>query len=95
MEPRYIPSGSMSPTFRVGDRFVVDKFTHHLGRQPIAVGDIVTFRLPWMARAFPWRRSGPVFVKRIVGMAGKHSVGAVVAVSLRRDVLPYCFLTLY
>lgn len=45
VKPYRIPSGSMEPTLAVGQRVLVDRFTHRLGRDP-AIGDVVVFRPP-------------------------------------------------
>jgi signal peptidase I len=45
VEPRYIPSLSMYPTFDVGDQLLVDKVTLKLGRH-IQRGDVVVFYPP-------------------------------------------------
>ncbi|XP_040997593.1 chloroplast processing peptidase-like [Juglans microcarpa x Juglans regia] len=63
-EIRHIPSSSMYPTLRVGDRIIVEKATYYI-RSP-AMHDIVTFK-------DPTQHSGEeqgVFIKRIVAKAG-------------------------
>lgn len=45
IEPRYIPSLSMFPTFEIGDQLFVDKATQKLGRH-IERGDVVVFYPP-------------------------------------------------
>jgi signal peptidase I len=54
----YIPSGSMEPTLRVGDRILVAKFYYRLA--PIQRGDVIVFRYPL--------NPGKDFVKRVVGL---------------------------
>ncbi|GBD30518.1 Signal peptidase I [bacterium HR32] len=56
----YIPSGSMEPTLRVGDRILVAKFYYRLA--PIQRGDVIVFRYPL--------NPGKDFVKRVVGLPG-------------------------
>lgn len=56
----YIPSGSMEPTLRVGDRILVAKFYYWL--VPIQRGDVIVFRYPL--------NPGKDFVKRVVGLPG-------------------------
>jgi signal peptidase I len=46
VKPYKIPSGSMEPTLQVGDRVLVDRFSHRiLGGEP-KVGDVVVFHPP-------------------------------------------------
>jgi signal peptidase I len=45
VKPYRIPSPSMEPTLAVGQRVVVNRFSHRLGATP-HVGDIVVFRPP-------------------------------------------------
>lgn len=45
VKPYKIPSGSMEPTLRIGQRVVVERVTHRLGESP-SVGDVVVFRPP-------------------------------------------------
>jgi signal peptidase I len=45
VKPYRIPSGSMEPTLDVGQRVLVDRFTHRLGSSP-RVGDVVVFHPP-------------------------------------------------
>ena len=46
VKPYRIPSGSMEPTLQIGDRVLVDRFSHRvLGAQP-QVGDVVVFNPP-------------------------------------------------
>jgi signal peptidase I len=52
VKPYRIPSGSMEPTLRIGDRVLVDRAGHRLGAQP-EVGDIVVFHPPAGADADP------------------------------------------
>jgi signal peptidase I len=52
VKPYQIPSGSMEPTLRIGDRVLVDRAGHRLGAQP-EVGDIVVFHPPAGADAEP------------------------------------------
>ena len=63
----YIPSKSMLPTLRVGDRIVVNKLAVSLGT--IHIGDIVVFKAPPKENCDP---SMPVtdLVKRVIGTPG-------------------------
>ena len=45
VKPYRIPSPSMEPTLRVGQRVLVNRFSHRLGSSP-GVGDIVVFHPP-------------------------------------------------
>jgi signal peptidase I len=45
VKPYRIPSGSMEPTLTVGQRVLVSRVGHRLGREP-KVGDIVVFKPP-------------------------------------------------
>src|SRR5213078_2136933 len=45
VKPYRIPSGSMEPTLKIGQRVIVDRITHRLGSSP-GVGDIVVFNPP-------------------------------------------------
>jgi signal peptidase I len=61
----YIPSGSMEPTLKIGDRIIVNKLAVTWGT--INIGDIVVFKAP------PAENCGePVtdLVKRVIGVPG-------------------------
>lgn len=64
-ELRFIPSSSMHPTLRVGDRIIVEKALYYI-RCP-AVHDIVTFKDPTQLSG---ENTDTVFIKRIVARAG-------------------------
>ncbi|XP_021896529.1 thylakoidal processing peptidase 1, chloroplastic-like isoform X1 [Carica papaya] len=65
----FIPSYSMYPTLRVGDRVLVEKASYYI-RSP-AIGDIVTFRAPLrLLNMQPGFRNQDVLIKRIVARAG-------------------------
>ena len=59
VEPFAIPSESMAPTLRPGDRVLVEKLSYRFGSP--RRGDLVVFRSP---------DGGALAVKRIVGLAG-------------------------
>jgi signal peptidase I len=63
----YIPSGSMEPTLRVGDRILVDKLAYHL--HGVDQGNIVVFR----RQADENCGGAPVadLVKRVIGLPGE------------------------
>lgn len=53
IKPYRIPSGSMEPTLHVGDRVLVDRFSHRvLGHEP-SVGEVVVFHPPAGAETSP------------------------------------------
>ncbi len=60
----YIPSGSMVPTLKVGDRVLVNKLSYKFG--DVSRGDIVVFKAP------PEARSSGIddLVKRVIGLPG-------------------------
>lgn len=68
-EIRSIPSSSMYPTLRVGDRIIIERASYYL-RRP-AIHDIVTFRAPTLNHL---QQHGLIeeliFIKRIVAKAG-------------------------
>jgi signal peptidase I len=45
VKPYRIPSASMQPTLKVGQRVIVDRFSHRLGTPP-KVGEIIVFHPP-------------------------------------------------
>lgn len=67
VEPRYIPSLSMYPTFDIGDQFLVDKLTR-AARAPQR-GDIVVFEPPPALIERGYRRSD-AFIKRLIARSG-------------------------
>ena len=85
VKPYQIPSGSMEPTLRIGDRVLVDRAGHRLGAQP-EVGDIVVFHPPAGADEEPAvcgaavagapcdkptdDQSDQTFIKRVVAVGG-------------------------
>ncbi|MCS6812452.1 MAG: signal peptidase I [Cyanobacteria bacterium] len=68
-EPRFIPSNSMEPTLKVGDRLVVEKVSYrfHLPQR----GDIVVFEPPEQLLQFGYRKQ-QVFIKRVIGLPGQR-----------------------
>ena len=86
VKPYRIPSASMEPTLHVGDRVLVNRFSHRLGADP-AVGQVVVFHPPAGADTMPARcgvpapdqspcprptatASSQTFIKRVVGVGG-------------------------
>jgi signal peptidase I len=45
IKPYRIPSGSMEPTLKIGQRIIVNRFSHHLGADP-HLGDVTVFYPP-------------------------------------------------
>lgn len=62
VEPRMVPSESMVPTIKVGDRLLVNKFVYYF-KKP-ARGDIVVFKPPASLNA------KYDYVKRVIGLPG-------------------------
>lgn len=62
-EARWIPSESMLPTLKVGDRLMTEKFDFKL--TGINRGDIVTFNPP------PAVHENEVLIKRVIGLPGE------------------------
>ncbi len=64
-KPFAIPSGSMEPTLRAGDRVLVDRLAYRLG--PIERGDVVVFD---GTDSFTPADAPADYVKRVVGVGG-------------------------
>jgi signal peptidase I len=64
----YIPSPSMSPTLKVGDRIVVSKLSYDF--HGVQRGDIVVFNAP-SAVASSCLTTDKVLVKRVIGLPGE------------------------
>lgn len=67
VEPRYIPSLSMFPTFDVGDQFLVDKLSKRFTTS--RRGDVVVFEPPQALRDKGYRKRD-AFIKRVVARGG-------------------------
>jgi signal peptidase I len=65
----YIPSGSMEPTLRIGDRIVVSKLSVEWGT--IHRGDILVFKAPPGVRSDCGDGVADL-VKRVIGLPGDH-----------------------
>jgi signal peptidase I len=61
IQPFYIPSGSMEPTFVVGDHVLVNKFVYRFTKP--ARGEVIVFRYPL--------DPSKDYIKRIVGFPGE------------------------
>lgn len=46
IKPYRIPSGSMEPTLHIGDRVLVNRFSHRVLGEDVHVGDVVVFHPP-------------------------------------------------
>lgn len=67
VEPRFIPSESMRPTFEIGDQLLVEKLSKHV--RPAQAGDVVVFQPPPALQQRGYGK-GDAFIKRVVGRAG-------------------------
>lgn len=67
-EPRFIPSDSMVPTLRVGDRLVVEKLSYR--SHPPEFGDIIVFDPPPQLQELGYSKD-QAFIKRIIGKPGQ------------------------
>lgn len=67
VEPRYIPSLSMFPTFEIGDQFLVDKVSKYV-HEP-ETGDIVVFEPPQALRDRGYKKKD-AFIKRLIARGG-------------------------
>lgn len=65
----WVPSGSMIPTLRIGDRVIVNKLVYHFNSPDR--GEVVVFNSPVSWRSYPNEK---VFVKRLIGLPGDHVV---------------------
>ncbi|MEL7565011.1 MAG: signal peptidase I [Dehalobacterium sp.] len=64
-EPYYIPSGSMSPVLKPGDKILVNKLVYRL--EPPRRGDIVVFKFPLNEKK--------EYIKRIIALPGETIEG--------------------
>jgi signal peptidase I len=64
----FIPSTSMYPTLKVGDRILVNKLAYHL--HGVGRGDIIVFKAPAGVRT-KCDTTDTVLVKRIIGLPGE------------------------
>ena len=76
IEPRYIPSLSMYPTFEVGDQLAVEKVTKRI--RPFNRNEVVVFNPPNSFREImannygDTKRSKEALIKRIVAIEVRH-----------------------
>ncbi|CAM9412545.1 unnamed protein product [Ectocarpus fasciculatus] len=69
LEPRFIPSLSMFPTFEIGDQLAVDKLSSKLSR-PYQRKDVVVFYPPPKFREFSDRGKKDALIKRVIAVGG-------------------------
>ena len=67
-EPRYIPSDSMEPTLRAGDRLIVEKVSYHF--HPPVYGDVVVFHPPLQLQRLGFNGK-QAFIKRVIAEPGQ------------------------
>jgi signal peptidase I len=67
-EPRFIPSNSMVPTLRIGDRLIVEKLSYH--QHAPQFGDIVVFQPPDLLLSQGYK-ADQAFIKRVIGLPGQ------------------------
>jgi signal peptidase I len=70
--PFSIPSGSMEPTLRVGDRILVDRLSYRF--HDVRRGDVVVFDGTDSFGSLGDGRRETDYVKRVVGLPGEHVV---------------------
>ncbi|CAM9484167.1 unnamed protein product [Discosporangium mesarthrocarpum] len=68
LEPRYIPSLSMYPTFEIGDQLAVDKFSKYF--RTYQKKDVVVFRPPPAFNEYTTRTGDEALIKRIIAVGG-------------------------
>ena len=81
LEPRYIPSLSMYPTFDVGDQLFVEKISKKWFRRPIQRGDVVVFSPPQALLDILFKEYGnsneikpkEALIKRVVAIEGDRA----------------------
>lgn len=85
-EARWIPSESMLPTLKVGDRLIIDKISFKING--VERGDIVVFNIPETAD-----NDEKVLIKRVIGLPGETiSVkSGIVYINERSLNEPYIF----
>jgi signal peptidase I len=85
----YVPSVSMSPTLKVGDRIIVNKLAYRL--HGVGRGDIIVFRAPARVRTECGDDIADL-VKRVVGLPGETISDKAGKVYVNGKVLPQPWL---
>ncbi|MFY0609383.1 MAG: signal peptidase I [Candidatus Atelocyanobacterium thalassa] len=67
-EPRYIPSESMYPTLKVGDRLIVEKVSRYF--YDLKAKDIVVFKPPVQLKLQGYKNN-QAFIKRVIAVGGE------------------------
>jgi signal peptidase I len=67
-EPRFIPSNSMVPTLRIGDRLIVEKLSYRQHEPHFR--DIVVFQPPDRLLSQGYK-ADQAFIKRVIGLPGQ------------------------
>ena len=65
IEAFYIPSGSMEPALKTGDRVLVNKLSYHM--HDVHRGDVIVFKRPPGVAGEPQIHD---FIKRVIGLPG-------------------------
>lgn len=65
VQPYFIPSGSMEPTLKIGDKVLVDKLSYHM--HSVHRGDVIVFKRP----ADDFSPGVTDLIKRVIGLPGE------------------------
>lgn len=68
VEPRFIPSLSMYPTFEIGDQLAVDKISKLY--RPVVRKDVVVFNPPQAFKEISGMDNNEALIKRVIAVAG-------------------------
>lgn len=82
----YVPSTSMYPTLKAGDRIVVDKLAFHL--HSVDRGDIIVFKTPPAEKGKCGGPPVPDLVKRVIGLPGERISASGGQVYITGKLLP-------
>jgi len=85
----FIPSGSMEPTLKIGDRIIVSKLSYHL--HSVGRGDIIVFHAPPREATVCADPSVKDLVKRVIGLPGEtiSSSGSTIFINGRPITQPW------